>query len=69
MEYTLNTIEEILEDIKAGKPVVIMDDENREQLRHLLTFKLKKHSRYNLSDHEITLIEKQVRKRAKLLLK
>ncbi|MCR5543836.1 MAG: bifunctional 3,4-dihydroxy-2-butanone-4-phosphate synthase/GTP cyclohydrolase II [Eubacterium sp.] len=30
MEYTLNTIEEILEDIKAGKPVVIMDDENRE---------------------------------------
>ena len=30
MEYTLNSIEEILEDIKAGKPVVILDDEQRE---------------------------------------
>ncbi len=25
-----NTIDEILEDIRAGKPVVILDDENRE---------------------------------------
>ena len=45
-----------------------MNDENREQLRHLLTFKFKKHSRYNLSDHELTLIEGQIRKRAALLL-
>ena len=43
MEYTLNTIEEILEDIKAGKPVVIMDDENRKctvQLSFLMNRKL-----------------------------
>ena len=45
-----------------------MNDENREQLRHLLTFKFKKHSRYNLSDHELSLIEEQIRKRAALLL-
>ena len=45
-----------------------MNDENREQLRHLLTFKFKKHSRYNLSDHELSLIEGQIRKRAALLL-
>ena len=45
-----------------------MNDENREQLRHLLTFKFKKHSRYNLSDHVLSLIEGQIRKRAALLL-
>ena len=26
----LNTIEEILEDLRAGRPVIIMDDEDRE---------------------------------------
>ncbi len=30
MDYTLNTIEEVLVDIKAGKPVIIVDDEGRE---------------------------------------
>ena len=45
-----------------------MNDENREQLRHLLTFKFKRHSRYNLSDHELSLMEGQIRKRAALLL-
>ena len=26
----LNTIEEALEDVKNGKPIIIVDDENRE---------------------------------------
>lgn len=30
MEYKLNTIEEALEDIKAGKVIVVVDDEDRE---------------------------------------
>ncbi|MDY3974718.1 bifunctional 3,4-dihydroxy-2-butanone-4-phosphate synthase/GTP cyclohydrolase II [uncultured Veillonella sp.] len=30
MGRTLNTIEEVLEDIKIGKPVIIVDDESRE---------------------------------------
>ena len=30
MSYTLNTIEEVIEDLKAGKPVIIVDDESRE---------------------------------------
>lgn len=30
MAKTLNTIEEVLEDIKVGKPVIIVDDEKRE---------------------------------------
>ena len=30
MSYTLNSIEEVIEDLKAGKPVIIIDDESRE---------------------------------------
>ena len=69
LDAYIRTLQPCVYDDFLGTAASYMDDENREQLRHLLTFKLKKHSRYNLSDHEITLIEKQVRKRAKLLLK
>ena len=30
MSYTLNTIDEVIEDLKVGKPVIIVDDESRE---------------------------------------
>ena len=30
MSYTLNSIEEVIEDLKIGKPVIIVDDESRE---------------------------------------
>lgn len=30
MSYTLNSIEEVIGDLKAGKPVIIVDDESRE---------------------------------------
>ena len=30
MSYTLNSIGEVIEDLKAGKPVIIVDDESRE---------------------------------------
>ena len=30
MSYKLNTIEEAIEDIKAGKVIIVVDDENRE---------------------------------------
>ncbi len=30
MSYTLNTIEEAIEDIKAGRVIIVVDDENRE---------------------------------------
>ena len=32
MSYNFDTIEDILQDMKAGKPVVILDDEKREIL-------------------------------------
>ena len=41
---------------------------HKERLRHLLNFKFKKHSRYNLPDNRLKLMEKQVQQRAKKLL-
>lgn len=45
-----------------------MTSRNREQLRHLLTFRFRRHPRYNLPSEWLTLMEEQVRKRAQLLL-
>ena len=42
--------------------------EQREALRHLLTFRFKKHSRYNLPNKRLRMIERQIQKRAKQLL-
>lgn len=46
----------------------IMTDRNREQLRHILTYKLEKNSRYNVDEARYKLINKQIQKRARLLL-
>lgn len=37
MEFVLNTIEEAIEEIKAGKVVIVVDDENRENEGDFLT--------------------------------
>ncbi|WP_107037532.1 bifunctional 3,4-dihydroxy-2-butanone-4-phosphate synthase/GTP cyclohydrolase II [Brumimicrobium mesophilum] len=37
MQYKLNTIEEALEDIKAGKVIIVIDDEDRENEGDFLT--------------------------------
>ena len=49
----------------AGK---YMNGKNHDQLRRLLTFHFKRHSRYNLSSDSLRLIEEQVQKRARTLL-
>ncbi len=49
----------------AGK---YMNGKNHDQLRHLLTFRFKRHSRYNLPSDSLRLIEEQVQKRACTLL-
>ena len=45
-----------------------MTAENREQLRHLLTFSVKKHSRYNLTNDQLDKLNKQIRKRVQILV-
>ena len=49
----------------AGK---YMNGKNHDQLRRLLTFHFKRHSRYNLPSGSLQLIEEQVQKRARILL-
>ena len=68
LDAYIKTLQPCVYDDFIGTAASYMNDENRGQLRHLLTFKFKKHSRYNLSDHELSLIEGQIRKRAALLL-
>ena len=46
----------------------VLSAEHKEGLRRLLNFKFKKHSRYNLSNDRLKLIEKQIRLRAAELL-
>ena len=46
----------------------MMNDRNREQLRHLLTFRFKRHSHYNLPGEWMELIEGQLHKRAGTIL-
>lgn len=46
----------------------VLTPKHREGLRHLLDFKFTKHSRYNLPAKRLSMIEKQIRTRAKQLL-
>lgn len=46
----------------------VLTPAHKEGLRHLLNFKFKKHSRYNLPSNRLKLIEKQIHRRAKELL-
>ena len=46
----------------------VLTPTHKKGLRHLLNFKFKKHSRYNLPAHRLKLIEKQIQRRAKELL-
>ena len=46
----------------------VMTEEHRAALRHLLTFRFKRHSRYNLPAERLKLIEKIVQSRARKLL-
>lgn len=68
LESYIKTLQPCVYDDFIATAVAYMNDESREQLRHLLTFRFKKHSRYNLPDYELSLIECQIRKRAASLL-
>ena len=46
----------------------VLTSAHKEGLRHLLNFKFKKHSRYNLPADRLKLIEKQIQRKAKELL-
>lgn len=68
LESYIKTLQPCVYDDFIGTAVSCINEANREQLRHLLTFRFKRHSRYNLPGKDLSLIEGQVRKRARLLL-
>ena len=55
--------DDFIEEAKA-----VLDVPRKEKLRHLLEFRFRRHSRYNLPPNRLKMIEKQVRKRAAMLL-
>ena len=68
LETYIKTLQPCTYDDFIKTAASCMNEESREQLRHLLTFRFRKHSRYNLPNEHMKLIEAQVRKRARLLL-
>lgn len=51
-----------------GTAKSVLTERHREALRRLLTFRFKKHPRYNLPEKRLRLIEKEIQKRAGELL-
>lgn len=66
-EY-IRTLQPSVYDDFIGTAKAWMTPEHREHLRHMLQFRFKKHSRYNLPNKRLQMIEKQIQKRARLLL-
>ncbi len=52
-----------------GTARAVLTEKHREALRRLLTFRFTKHPRYNLPDKRLRMIEKEIQKRASVLLK
>lgn len=68
LEEYIETLAPSVYDDFLGTAKSVLTPELREKLRHLLTFRFKKHSRYNLPEKRLRMIEKQVQKRARILL-
>ena len=65
--YT-DTLMPCVYDDFIGTAKSVLTTEHRKVLRHLLDFKLKRHSRYNLPKERLTLIEKQIQQRARIFI-
>lgn len=68
LEEYIETLAPSVYDDFLGMASAVLTPELREKLRHLLTFRFKKHSRYNLPEKRLQMMERQVQKRARILL-
>lgn len=68
LEEYIETLAPSVYDDFLGTAKSVLTPELREKLRHLLTFRFKKHPRHNLPAKRLRMIEKQVQKRARVLL-
>lgn len=63
-----NTLLPVCYDDFLAAAKKVLTPEHKEGLRHLLNFHFKKHTRYNLPNHRLKLLEHQIQRRAKELL-
>ena len=63
-----DTIMPCVYDDFVAEAVSVLSREQKNNLRKLLNFKFKRHSRYNLSKDRLTMIERIIRNRAKEIL-
>lgn len=63
-----DTIMPCVYDDFVAEAVSVLSHEQKNNLRKLLNFKFKRHSRYNLSKDRLTMIERIIRNRAKEIL-
>ena len=68
LEAYIETLYPSVYDDFLGTAKDALTPELREKLRHLLNFKFKKHSRYNLPENRLRMVERQVQRRAQKLL-
>ena len=68
LEEYIETLAPSVYDDFLGTASAVLTPELREKLRHLLTFRFKRHSRYNLPEKRLRMIERQVQHRARILL-
>lgn len=66
-EY-VDTLQPAVYDDFLATAKAMMTDRSKEQFRHLLTFQFTKHPTHNLPAKRLRMIEKQIQKRARLLL-
>ena len=66
-EYAATLVPSVYDDFME-EACSVLTHERKEKLRHLLAFRFRRHSRYNLPVSRLTMMEKQVQTRAKALL-
>ena len=66
-EYASTLLPCVYDDF-IGTAKAVLTPRHREGLRRLLDFKFEKHSKYNLPNKRLKLIEEQIRERARLML-
>jgi hypothetical protein len=66
-EYASTLLPCVYDDF-IGTAKSVLTPKHREGLRRLLDFKFEKHSKYNLPNKRLKLIEEQIRERTRLML-
>ena len=68
LEAYVSTLQPCVYDDFIGSAKEVLTVEHRKKLREIVEFRFKKHARYNLPPERLKLMEKQIQKRARILL-